>query len=158
MKRIELLAASFALAAVSCVPAMAQAERQERSVQENLWRNLVDTKRAQTVSVVLRVRLLKREGTDKIGWDRVRLVGVIKNSSHFKFPDEFENCALLRRTRRSGRREHRLSRALQRGKREPVEAVRRKWQDRGDAWPTRMPDRGNTLRRARWRFCRPRRD
>jgi hypothetical protein len=41
MKRIELLAASFALAAVSCVPATAQAERQERSVQENLWRNLV---------------------------------------------------------------------------------------------------------------------
>jgi hypothetical protein len=50
----------------------------------------VDTKRAQTVSVVLRVRLLKREGTDKIGWVRVRRVGVIKNSSHFKFPDEFE--------------------------------------------------------------------
>jgi hypothetical protein len=93
MKGIGLLAASFAMAAVTCVPApaqMAQAERQERNVQENPWRNFVDMKRAGTVSVVLRVRLLKREGADKIGWDRVRLVGVIKNSSHFNFPDEFE--------------------------------------------------------------------
>jgi hypothetical protein len=88
-----LLAASFALAAASCVPALAQiaqADRQEQNMPESPWRNLVDTKRAETVSVVLRVRLLRREGADKIGWDRVRLIGVIKNSSHFTFPGEFE--------------------------------------------------------------------
>ena len=93
MRRIVWLAASFTLAAASCVPAlaqMAQADRQEQNVQENPWRNLVDSKRAGAVSVVLRVRLLEREGTDKIGWDRVRLIGVIKNSSHFTFPSEFE--------------------------------------------------------------------
>jgi hypothetical protein len=93
MRRVVVLAASFALAAASGVPAlaqMAQANRQEQNVQENPWRNLVDSKRAEAVAVVLRVRLLQREGGDKIGWDRVRLIGVIKNSSHFTFPSEFE--------------------------------------------------------------------
>jgi len=93
MKGIVLLAVSFILAAVSCFPApaqTAQADRQEQNMPENPWRNLVDGKRAETVSVVLRVRLLRREGADKIGWDRVRLIGVIKNSSHFTFPGEFE--------------------------------------------------------------------
>ena len=93
MRRVVVLAPSFALAAASGVPAlaqMAQANRQEQNVQENPWRNLVDSKRAEAVAVVLRVRLLQREGGDKIGWDRVRLIGVIKNSSHFTFPSEFE--------------------------------------------------------------------
>jgi hypothetical protein len=93
MRTFAVLAASFTLAAASCVPVLAQtaqADRQEKNVDDNPWRNLVDSKRAEAVSVVLRVRLLKREGTDKIGWDRVRLVGVIKNSSHFTFPSEFE--------------------------------------------------------------------
>ncbi len=38
----------------------------------------------------MNAELLVEGPTVKIGWDRVRLVGVIKNSSHFKFPDEFE--------------------------------------------------------------------
>jgi hypothetical protein len=93
MRTFAVLAASFTLAAASCAPVLAQtaqADRQEKNVEDNPWRNLVDSKRAGAVSVVLRVQLLKREGTDKIGWDRVRLIGVIKNSSHFTFPSEFE--------------------------------------------------------------------
>ena len=54
------------------------------------WHTLVDVERAARVPVVLRVRLLKREGGDKFGWDEVELIGVIKNDSRFTFPEKFE--------------------------------------------------------------------
>ena len=54
------------------------------------WHTLVDAERAARVPVVLRVRLLKREGGDKFGWDEVELIGVIKNDSHFTFPERIE--------------------------------------------------------------------
>ncbi len=52
------------------------------------WRAQVDPQRASEVPVVLRVRLLSREGGNKYEWDRVKRVAVIKNLSSFHFPDE----------------------------------------------------------------------
>jgi hypothetical protein len=96
MKCIRGLAAALVLAA-SCATTRAQVtngQRQEPGMQgnaqENPWHNLVDVRQADTVPVVLRVRLLRHEGGDKIAWDKVALVGVIKNASHYNFPREFE--------------------------------------------------------------------
>lgn len=60
----------------------------EEIVQQRSWDKLVDVERAAKVPVVLRVRLLRRQGGDKYGWDTVKVVGVIKNESGFRFPDE----------------------------------------------------------------------
>lgn len=93
VKSIWLFAASIFLAAASCESAHVepvQAGQTEENVQEQSWQKLVDAERANRVPVVLRVRLLKREGSDKFGWDEVRLIGVIKNTSHFTFPETFE--------------------------------------------------------------------
>jgi hypothetical protein len=96
MKKITILAAALAVAA-SCAAARAQTTRgqqQEPAVHENsqqtAWQNLVDMKRAEAVPVVLRVRLLRNEGGDKIAWDKVGLIGAIKNDSHYRFPPAFE--------------------------------------------------------------------
>jgi hypothetical protein len=86
MKSTLLLAAWIILAPIES----GQTGQKEKNVEKNSWQNLVDTERAAKAPVVLRVRLLKREGSDKIGWDKVKLIGVIKNTSHFKFPQEFE--------------------------------------------------------------------
>lgn len=49
----------------------------------------MDSQRASKVAVVLRVRLIEREGGNKYEWDTVRLVSVIKNESKYKFPEQF---------------------------------------------------------------------
>jgi len=88
-----LLAAPVILLASSCAPApveQVQAVQKEEPVQNKSWEKLVDAERAEKVPVVLRVRLLKREGSDKMGWDKVKLLGVIKNESRFKFAAEFQ--------------------------------------------------------------------
>ena len=96
MKSMTALAAALILAA-SCATPRAQVtngQRQEHGMQgnaqQNPWQNLVDGSRAEAVPVVLRVRLLRHEGGDKIAWDKVALVGTIKNDSHYNFPREFE--------------------------------------------------------------------
>jgi len=88
-----ILAATAILFIVSCglvsetpVDTIEKAE----AMQNKSWEKLLDPDRAAKVQVVLRVRLLKREGSDKVGWDKVKLVGVIKNESSFKFGQEFE--------------------------------------------------------------------
>src|SRR5262245_14515436 len=71
-----------------CAPA--QRAEKEKNVENESWRTLVDQQRAGKVPVVLRVHLLQREGGDKWGWDKVKLIGVIKNTSKYRFPAEFE--------------------------------------------------------------------
>jgi hypothetical protein len=95
MKRITVLAAVLAMTANYAAHAqMTRSQQQEPGMHENTqqtpWQNLVDAKRADTVPVVLRVRLLRNEGGDKIAWDKVGLVGAIKNDTHYRFPPEFE--------------------------------------------------------------------
>jgi hypothetical protein len=95
MKKITILAAALVVAAGCAARAqMTRGQQQEPGVHENTqqtpWQNLVDVKRADTVPVVLRVRLLRNEGGDKIAWDKVGLVGAIKNDTHYRFPPEFE--------------------------------------------------------------------
>jgi|SRR5580704_6988391 hypothetical protein len=93
MKSTWLLAAPIILVAMSYgwAPAeLVQTAQKEKNVEKNSWQKLVDPERAGKVPVVLRVRLLRREGSNKYGWDKVKLIGVIKNTSHFKFPEEFE--------------------------------------------------------------------
>jgi len=88
-----MLVAPAVLLASSCAPAPdapVQAVQKEETVPSKSWEKLVDPDRAAKVQVVLRVRLLKREGSDKMGWDKVKLLGVIKNESRFKFAGEFE--------------------------------------------------------------------
>src|SRR4051794_18537960 len=48
-----------------------------------------DATKAAGVKAVLRVKLIRAEGSDKYGWDIVGLVGVIKNETGFTFPKEF---------------------------------------------------------------------
>jgi hypothetical protein len=54
------------------------------------WKDRVDPKKAATVKAVLRVKLIRAEGSDKYGWDLVGLIGVIKNETGFSFPKEFQ--------------------------------------------------------------------
>ena len=58
-------------------------------MQKKSWEGLVDADRASKVQVVLRVRLLEREGGNKYAWDKVHLLGVVKNESGHEFPQEF---------------------------------------------------------------------
>jgi hypothetical protein len=86
------LVGAIIVVAVGCSPTWAvpgQAGQGAKNVENNPWQKLVDSVSAGKVPVVLRVRLLNRQGSDKFGWDMARLVGVIKNTSNFKFPDEF---------------------------------------------------------------------
>ena len=88
-----MLAATAVLLVSSCASAPEAAVKtieKAEAMQNKSWEKLVDPDRAAKVQVVLRVRLLKREGGDKIGWDKVKLLGVIKNESSFKFGEEFE--------------------------------------------------------------------
>jgi hypothetical protein len=92
MKLHRLLAGAITVVAVGCSPTWAdpgQAGQGVKNVENDSWQKLADSVSAGKVPVVLRVRLLKRQGSDKFGWDMVRLVGVIKNTSSFTFPDEF---------------------------------------------------------------------
>jgi hypothetical protein len=91
-KSTWLSAASIAVLAAICAPTVEhmQAAQAEENMQEQPWLKLVDPERAGKVPVVLRVRLLRQEGSDKIGWDEVKLIGVIKNASSFTFPETFE--------------------------------------------------------------------
>ncbi len=92
-KSTWLSAAAIAVLAASGAPAPVapvQAGQAEESMQQQPWQKLVDPQRADKVPVVLRVRLLRQEGSDKIGWDEVKLIGVIKNASSFTFPETFE--------------------------------------------------------------------
>jgi hypothetical protein len=92
-KSTWLSAAAIAVLAASGAPAPVapvQVGEAEESMQEQPWQNLVDPQRAGKVPVVLRVRLLRQEGSDKFGWDEVKLIGVIKNASSFTFPETFE--------------------------------------------------------------------
>ena len=68
----------------------AQTPGKEKPMENEAWRKLVDEQRAAKVPVVLRVHLLQHEGGDKWGWDKVKLVGVIKNTSSYHFPGEFQ--------------------------------------------------------------------
>jgi hypothetical protein len=79
-----------AAAAYVFVPQTTMAQSKDQDVQPNSWLKYVDPDRAAKVPVVLRVHLLKREGGDKYGWDQVRLIGVIKNSSHHRFAGDFK--------------------------------------------------------------------
>lgn len=74
----------------ACTPTPAEPSREETTVSDHSWQKLVDPELAGKVPVVLRVRLIKREGGDKYGWDSVGLIGVIKNTSKYKFPAEFK--------------------------------------------------------------------
>jgi hypothetical protein len=88
-----LLAGAIILATMGCSPTAAdpgQIAPEEKNLKNDSWRKMVDLESAGKVPVVLRVRLLKHQGSDKYGWDTVKLIGVIKNTSSFKFPDEFE--------------------------------------------------------------------
>jgi len=88
-----MLAATAILFILSCalVPETpVKTIEKAEAMQNKTWEKLLDPDRAAKVQVVLRVRLLKREGSDKVGWDKVKLLGVIKNESSFKFGEEFE--------------------------------------------------------------------
>ena len=89
MKSIWILVCMGVLAA-SCAAQKESAAQKEGKVENEAWRKLVDEQRAGKAAVVLRVHLLLREGGDKWAWDKVRLIGVIKNTSHHTFPAEFE--------------------------------------------------------------------
>jgi hypothetical protein len=73
------------LAAVQC----AEEAQKENTMQKKSVQGQVDATRAGKVPVVLRVRLLEHEGGNKWDWDKVQLVSVIKNESHYQFPATF---------------------------------------------------------------------
>jgi ABC-type phosphate/phosphonate transport system substrate-binding protein len=53
------------------------------------WKTMVDADKAAQAPAVLRVKLIRSEGSDKYGWDIVGLIGEIKNETGFTFPREF---------------------------------------------------------------------
>lgn len=82
------LLGAIVLTHAACTPA--SADKKETAVADQSWQKQVDAALAGKVPVVLRVRLIKNEGGDKYGWDRVGLIGVIKNTSKHTFPAEFQ--------------------------------------------------------------------
>ncbi len=62
----------------------------EETLSNSTWKNLIDAEKAALVTVVLRVRFIADEGGNKYGWDKVELIGVLKNESGYQFPKEFD--------------------------------------------------------------------
>ena len=70
------------IATLVCVP-LGCAQRQKE-------RKRMDPGIAAKVPVVLRVQLIADEGGSKYSWDKVKLLEVLKNTSGYEFPPEFE--------------------------------------------------------------------